>query len=204
MCRYFILLLLIRINDLRLNPSAVPARNSHAVSPFRQLLLRSCVLTLVTAALDIWQFPIQLIVFALILVVPTRRSSFCFACPHDVVVRFSTPNFAQLAHNMVETAERLLLPWLCLLWPQLPLQQMHQALRAGETKVSRCDVSRCVLLPSHRDAAALNLCFKGILPGICSAPARSFFSLFTWEQLLSRLFLEAIDITARVSWGLAI
>jgi len=71
--RYFLLLLLIRINNLRLHPSALPPRNAPAASPARALALHCTALTLATAVLDSWNFPIQLIVLALILAVGARR-----------------------------------------------------------------------------------------------------------------------------------
>ena len=67
--RYFLLLLLIRINYLRVQPSAPPARNAHVTSASRQLALQCAGLTSVTALLDFWHFPIQLIVLALIFAV---------------------------------------------------------------------------------------------------------------------------------------
>jgi hypothetical protein len=50
-------------------PSAPPARNAHVTSASRQLALQCAVLTSVTALLDFWHFPIQLIVLALIFAV---------------------------------------------------------------------------------------------------------------------------------------
>ena len=73
-CRYFLLLLLIRINHLRLRPCAVPTRSAHAVSPSRQLLICTFLLTLGTAALDLWHFPIQFIVLTLIFAVESSTA----------------------------------------------------------------------------------------------------------------------------------
>jgi hypothetical protein len=132
--RYFLLLLLIRINNLRVLsfPSTPPARYAHSASPNREVTLQCAALTLATAVLDFWHFPIQLIVLGLIIAVRTRHLRPHATPRHELISRFYTPSHEPLGRRAAATAARSSEPWRCLQRRRWRLRQTHRGSRAGK------------------------------------------------------------------------